>query len=131
MEGVANSTFLKNRIGFFLHIPLPGPEIFCALPAHKQLMGSLAECDLVGFQTESDLRAFRDYALYEAGGSVRSDGAIEMFGRRLRAGVFPIGIDLEEMKSLAVEAEGDEEVRRVYLGESFRLDERGPRAPGV
>ena len=104
---------LRNRIGFFLHIPLPGPEIFCALPAHKQLMGSLAEADLVGFQTDSDLRAFRDYALYESGGSVRADGAIEMFGRTLRAGVFPIGIDVEEMKNLAAEAENDDEVRRL------------------
>ncbi len=29
------------------------------------------------------------------------------------------------------ELASDEEVRRVYLGESFQLDERGPRAPGV
>jgi trehalose 6-phosphate synthase len=76
-------------------------------------MGSLAEADLVGFQTDSDLRAFRDYALYESGGSVRADGAIEMFGRTLRAGVFPIGIDVEEMKNLAAEAENDDEVRRL------------------
>jgi trehalose 6-phosphate synthase len=36
-----------------------------------------------------------------------------MFGRRLRAGAFPIGIDVEEMKALAAEAESDEEVRRL------------------
>jgi trehalose 6-phosphate synthase len=104
---------LKNRIGFFLHIPLPGPEILCALPAHRQLMGSLAECDLVGFQTDSDLRAFRDYAVYEAGGKADDDGTIEMFGRRLRAGVFPIGIDVEEMETLAKQAEDDEDTRRL------------------
>jgi len=104
---------LRNRIGFFLHIPLPGPELFCILPAHRQLMGSLAQCDLVGFQTESDLRAFRDYALYEAGGQVRPDGTIEMFGRRLHSGVFPIGIDVEELESLAGEAETDDEARRL------------------
>ncbi|HEY4161905.1 MAG TPA: trehalose-6-phosphate synthase [Dongiaceae bacterium] len=104
---------LKNRIGFFLHIPLPGPEILCALPAHRQLMGSLAECDLVGFQTHSDLRAFRDYAVYEAGGKAYDDGTVEMMGRRLRAGVFPIGIDVEEMESLAKQAEDDEDTRRL------------------
>ncbi|HVM83056.1 MAG TPA: alpha,alpha-trehalose-phosphate synthase (UDP-forming) [Candidatus Binatia bacterium] len=104
---------LRNRIGFFLHIPLPGPEIFCALPAHRQLMNSLASADLVGFQTESDLRAFRDYALYEVGGQIRPDGAIEMFGRRLRSGVFPIGIDVREFEDLAEEAETDEETRRL------------------
>jgi trehalose 6-phosphate synthase len=104
---------LKNRIGFFLHIPLPGPEILCALPAHRQLMTSLAECDLVGFQTDSDLRAFRDYAVHEAGGKADSNNVIEMFGRRLSAGVFPIGIDVEEMETLAKQAEDDEDTRRL------------------
>ena len=104
---------LRNRIGFFLHIPLPGPEILAALPAHRQLMNSLAQADLVGFQTESDLRAFRDYAIYEAGGAMGADGRIEMFGRKLRAGVFPIGIDVKELTDLAREAEQDEETRRL------------------
>jgi trehalose 6-phosphate synthase len=104
---------LKNRIGFFLHIPLPGPEILCALPAHQQLMRSLAEADLVGFQTESDLRAFRDYAVHEAGGSEGSDGSLEMFGHHVHAGVFPIGIDVDEMQELADEAETEEETRRL------------------
>jgi trehalose 6-phosphate synthase len=98
-----------------------GPEIFCALPAHKQLMGSLAECDWSASKTESDLRALRDYAQYEAGGrrcgrTARS----KMFGRRLRAGRLPIGIDVEEMKALAAEAESDEEVRRLADSVSSR-----------
>ncbi|HVZ02996.1 MAG TPA: trehalose-6-phosphate synthase [Dongiaceae bacterium] len=113
LPGELRARGLQNRIGFFLHIPLPGPEILCALPAHRLLMRSLAQADLVGFQTESDLRAFRDYALHEAGGSVRADGALEMFGRRLHAGVFPIGIDVEEMQELAAEAEHEPETRRL------------------
>ena len=112
LPGELRARGLKNRIGFFLHIPLPGPEIFCALPAHRLLMRSLAQCDLVGFQTEPDLRAFRDYAVYEAGGALRN-GTIEMFGRTLRAGAFPIGIDVDEMHDLAVEAEQEEETRRL------------------
>jgi trehalose 6-phosphate synthase len=76
-------------------------------------MGSLAECDLVGFQTDSDLRAFRDYALYEAGGRINDDDTIEMFGRTLRAGAFPIGIDVEEMEHLAAAAESEDETRRL------------------
>jgi trehalose 6-phosphate synthase len=112
LPGELRARGLKNRIGFFLHIPLPGPEIFCALPAHGLLMRSLAQCDLVGFQTEPDLRAFRDYALYEAGGNLRN-GTIEMFDRSLRAGAFPIGIDVDEMQELASEAEHEEETRRL------------------
>jgi trehalose 6-phosphate synthase len=112
LPGELRARGLKNRIGFFLHIPLPGPEMFCALPAHGLLMRSLAQCDLVGFQTEPDLRAFRDYALHEAGGALR-DSTIEMFGRTLRAGIFPIGIDVSEMHDLAEEAEHEEETRRL------------------
>jgi trehalose 6-phosphate synthase len=36
-----------------------------------------------------------------------------MFGRRLQAGVFPIGIDVEEMQSLAKAAETDDDTRRL------------------
>ena len=31
----------KNRIGFFLHIPCPPPEILTALPHHERLIPSL------------------------------------------------------------------------------------------
>jgi trehalose 6-phosphate synthase len=113
LPGELRARGLKNQIGFFLHIPLPGPEIFCALPAHGILMRSLAQADLVGFQTEPDLRAFREYAIYEAGGTELPDGRLEMFGRTLRAGVFPIGIDVEEMQELAAEAEHEDETRRL------------------
>ena len=41
----------KNRIGFFLHIPCPPPEILTALPHHERLIPSLCDYDLVGFQT--------------------------------------------------------------------------------
>jgi trehalose 6-phosphate synthase len=41
----------KNRIGFFLHIPCPPPEILTTLPHHERLIPSLCEYDLIGFQT--------------------------------------------------------------------------------
>jgi trehalose 6-phosphate synthase len=48
---------MKNRIGFFLHIPFPTSEIFNALPPRKELLEMLCEYDLIGFQTESDRSA--------------------------------------------------------------------------
>ena len=113
LPGELRKRGLQNRIGFFLHIPLPGPEILCALPGHRLLMRSLAQADLLGFQTEPDLRAFRDYALHEASESERPDGSLELFGHRLTAGVFPIGIDVDEMEELADAAEQEEETRRL------------------
>ncbi len=44
---------VKNRIGFFLHIPFPTPEIFNALPPHAELLEQLCDYDLLGFQTET------------------------------------------------------------------------------
>lgn len=84
---------LDNPIGFFLHTPLPPPEVFTTLPNHRELMEGLCHCDLVGFQTSSDLRAFLDYVAFEARGRVLDQDHIEGFGRRLRAGRFPISID--------------------------------------
>lgn len=51
---------VKNRIGFFLHIPFPTPEIFNALPPHAELLEQLCDYDLLGFQTENDRQAFVD-----------------------------------------------------------------------
>ena len=35
----------KNRIGFFLHIPCPPPEMLTALPHHERLIPSLCDYD--------------------------------------------------------------------------------------
>lgn len=43
---------VNNRIGFFLHIPFPTPEIFNALPPHDELLEQLCDFDLLGFQTK-------------------------------------------------------------------------------
>ena len=44
-----------QRIGFFLHIPLPPPLILAAIPAHEWLMRALFAYDLVGLQSQADL----------------------------------------------------------------------------
>lgn len=51
---------VNNRIGFFLHIPFPTPEIFNALPTYDTLLEQLCDYDLLGFQTENDRLAFLD-----------------------------------------------------------------------
>ena len=38
---------VNNRIGFFLHIPFPTPEIFTALPPHEELLEALCDYDLL------------------------------------------------------------------------------------
>ena len=45
------------RIGFFLHIPFPNPEIFFALPRRQWLVEGMLGADLIGFHTRALSRA--------------------------------------------------------------------------
>lgn len=95
-----------NRLGFFLHIPLPPPLIVAAIPEHEWLMRSLFSYDLVGVQTRSDLTHLVHYMQMEAGAQPTGDGLLRAFGRTVRIGAFPIGIDVDEFLSLANSRDG-------------------------
>ncbi len=104
---------VTQPMGFFLHTPFPAMEIFTALPSHYALVGALCSYDVVGFQTENDLRAFLDYIVHEAGGSILGDHLIRAFGRTVRVEVFPIGIDTEDFVKSAKQAAGSESTKRL------------------
>ena len=87
---------LKNRIGFFLHIPWPPQRLLVSLPFHQRLVRSMLAYDLIGFQTEEWLESFHHYIVREMGGSVDPDGTVHVGNRSVRAAVFPIGIDAGE-----------------------------------
>ncbi|MCC8363190.1 alpha,alpha-trehalose-phosphate synthase (UDP-forming) [Lysobacter sp. A6] len=85
-----------NRIGFFLHVPMPSSDLLAALPNHEVLFGSLAAYDLIGFQTERDLDRFQSYVRLYGGGRAFADGRMRAAdGREFRAGAFPISIDAD------------------------------------
>jgi trehalose 6-phosphate synthase len=90
-----------NRIGIFLHTPFPAASVFMTLPPHAELARALCQFDLVGFQTETDRRAFEDYILREADGHLLPGRAIMAFGRVLRTGVYPIGVQVDEIRRQA------------------------------
>jgi trehalose 6-phosphate synthase len=108
----------RQPIGFFLHTPLPAAEVLRILPSHSKLVRALCSYDLVGFQTETDLAAFRDYLLRWADGRIAADGEISAFGRRLRADVFSIGIDVDAIAEQAAQSVGSRQMKR--LQESLR-----------
>ena len=89
---------ITRPMGFFLHTPFPAMEFLTALPSHRELVQALCAYDVVGFQTENDLRAFLDYIVHEAGGGIMSNHLIHAFGRTLRVEIFPIGIDTEDFE---------------------------------
>jgi trehalose 6-phosphate synthase len=101
----------RQRLGFFLHVPFPPRDILNTLPGHAALMRTLFEYDLVGFQTAPDLQRFCDYVEREAGGRVHGD-RVRAFGREIRAGAFPIGIDVDYFAQLAAAPSCAREVQR-------------------
>jgi trehalose 6-phosphate synthase len=109
-----------NRIGFFLHVPFPAPEVMTVLPNHERLLPMLLQYDLVGFQTETDVGNFVRYLIAEHRGPNRkvfetSDSQIVFSngGRQVRIGAFPVGIDTAEFERMARRAVRSTFVREV------------------
>ena len=91
---------VKNRIGFFLHIPWPAHQLLITLPGHRQLVQSLFDYDLIGFQTPEYRQAFEEYVLTEAGGALIDADHMRAFGRTVQIGAFPIGVDAADFAEL-------------------------------
>ncbi|MGH8243338.1 MAG: alpha,alpha-trehalose-phosphate synthase (UDP-forming), partial [Steroidobacteraceae bacterium] len=102
----------RQRMGFFLHTPFPPTEILATMPAHETLMRALFAFDLIGFQTHEDLARFQEHVRRACGGVVRGE-SVFAFGRQLRAGAFPIGIDVEQFHRYAFTAPGSREFARM------------------
>ena len=100
------------RIGFFLHIPLPPPELLINLPCHVDLMSTLSAYDLVGVQNRDDARALFQYFLGVLGAD-RSDDEIELGGHRTHIAAFPISIDTAEVARQSRAAVGNSANRRL------------------
>jgi len=98
----------QQRIGFFLHIPLPPPPILAAIPGHEWLMRSFFAYDLVGLQTRADADHFARFVQEEANAKLVGNDTFEAMGRRVIARSFPIGIDVDEFQRLAFSAESRE-----------------------
>jgi trehalose 6-phosphate synthase len=101
-----------NRIGFFLHIPLPPPEILTAMPNSEHLISALCHFDLVGFQTDGDAANFARYLANELGTPMhlsRQPGS----DHSMRIGTFPVGIETEDFQRRARRAAKSSFVRRV------------------
>ena len=86
---------LGQRIGFFLHIPMPSWDVLSMLPGHEELLGFLTQYDLVGLQTEGDTQNLRH--------SLRAIGlhANDKKPLRCELATFPIGIDAEAVAQAA------------------------------
>lgn len=105
-------------IGFFLHIPFPSPEVFRALPEHEQIARGMCQFDVLGFQSENDRTNFVQYLVRSCGAVDEGDGWVSVFGRRIRANAYPIGIEAENFAKMAISERANTAATRIgkFLG---------------
>jgi trehalose 6-phosphate synthase/phosphatase len=98
------------KIGFFLHIPFPNPEIFFTLPTRRWLVEGMLGADLIGFHTRRYHGHFR--AVLRRLFSIETDaeGVLPWKNRRVRVGVFPMSIDAADFAQRAASSEVVEKV---------------------
>jgi trehalose 6-phosphate synthase/phosphatase len=113
----------EARIGYFLHIPFPSSEVFRVLPFRAEILRGLLGADLIGFHTAAYMRHFASSVLRMLGIATELD-MLHVGERRVRLGVFPMGIDVqsfaamsaaEETRARAAEVRGQGEVQ-IVLG---------------
>ncbi|MGH3713550.1 MAG: alpha,alpha-trehalose-phosphate synthase (UDP-forming) [Micromonosporaceae bacterium] len=88
------------KIGFFLHIPFPPVELYMQLPRRVEILQGLLGADLVGFQRPLAAQNFLRLSRHLLGLRPRAN-EVEVDGRMVRAGAFPISINVTEMEQLA------------------------------
>ncbi|HEX2764463.1 MAG TPA: alpha,alpha-trehalose-phosphate synthase (UDP-forming) [Allosphingosinicella sp.] len=102
---------VRNRIGFFLHIPWPPARLMVSLPFHEGLVLSMLAYDVIGLQTEEWLESFLHYVERELGGHCEPDGMVHVGERSVHAAAYPIGIDYREFEA----ALASEKAKRAFL----------------
>ncbi len=112
---------VKNRIGFFLHIPWPPTRLFVSLPYHDRLVRTMLDYDLIGFQCDEWLESFLHYCRKELGAEVdEGSGRIELDGKATIARAYPIGIDFEHFTGQGQTGEARQAAQRVISSTRHR-----------
>ena len=105
---------VTNPIGFFLHIPFPDFDMLRVLPVHRSLLRTLCLYDVIGFQTERDRDNFVGGASQDGIGPERRDHkTLVLDGHYCHTDVYPIGTDLQAIKTMAESAAQHPDVNRM------------------
>jgi len=111
----------KAQIAFFLHTPFPTSEVFRCLPRRKEVLESLLNADLIGFQTYSYSRHFISSCARLMHLDTTLKG-VEYNGKIVDVGIFPIGIDVERvqrLRRLPSIMEKMQSIRELYCGKKI------------
>src|SRR5216684_4307356 len=119
---------VRAPMGFFLHIPFPGPDVFEKLPWKYPILKSLLEFDVIGFQSDHDRGNFTSCLERLLPEAVIEHGSphlqVRLEARRTVVGTFPIGVDFEEFAQQAARPEIEAhsaEIRRRLSGDVLVL----------
>jgi len=91
-------------LSHFVHIPWPGPDAWKVLPPafRDAVLHGLLGCDVVGFHTAADARAFLLCVQELLGLPVDlDDGSVRVGGRLVQARSYPISIDVAALEDVA------------------------------
>ena len=108
------------RIAFFHHTYFPSADVFNVLPWRRTIIGSLLQCDYIGFHIPRQVENFIDvargvmpikalewencaprYLTYGCAVGLDSmTSAIEVHGRVVRLGAHPVGLDVDKIGAL-------------------------------
>jgi trehalose 6-phosphate synthase/phosphatase len=95
----------EGRIAFFLHTPFPSHDVYAKMPWRRELLESMLHYDLIGLQTERDVRNLVScIRRLVPGAVVTSDHAAHLVawqGRKTVIRDFPISIDFDEFSEAA------------------------------
>ncbi|EEC84489.1 hypothetical protein OsI_31155 [Oryza sativa Indica Group] len=125
-------TFLRKKlhrikIGFFLHSPFPSSEIYRTLPVRDEILKSLLNADLIGFQTFDYARHFLSCCSRLLGlnyESKRGHIGIEYFGRTVSLKILAVGVHvgrLESVLRLPATISKVQEIEQRYKGKMVML----------
>jgi len=104
---------VKNRIGFFLHIPFVPSSLFAALPRGADLLYDFCAYDVVGFQTAEHRDDFLD-CVRRILNLTAEDGEITVGANRtVRSIVDPIGIDWSSFHHQAIRSAKSRNTQRL------------------
>ncbi|MGP1615318.1 MAG: trehalose-6-phosphate synthase, partial [Pollutimonas bauzanensis] len=81
-------------------IPFPSPSVLTTIPPHRALVEAMCAYDLLGFQTQTDVQAFVDYATRYLGAAV-SGNEVKIGDRSIKVGAYPIGIHPDQIRALS------------------------------
>ena len=102
LAGELRRSGVTQPLGFFLHVPFATPAQWQRLDCADRLLQGLLAYDVIGFQTARDLESFRAVVGLRHGPAVfAADDCIRLGAHTVRVGVWPIGVDIDALRSAA------------------------------